>query len=92
MLIAFYIRFLLGLLQKCTHPGMPFRQKNINTGKRRRILEALLIIILLCLIIQPTNAQISTAGTSRIFVPVQDGPTDVGEEVLPYAPRRLSSS
>jgi subtilisin family serine protease len=34
-------------------------------------------------------AETSTVGTSRIFAPVQDGPTDVGEEVLPYAPRRL---
>ena len=89
MLFVFYIRSRVGLLQACTPPGMSFHPKNLNAGKRRRIFEALMIITLLCAFIQPAMAETSTAGTSRIFVPVQDGPTDIGEEVLPYAPRRL---
>ncbi|MGD8800402.1 MAG: S8 family serine peptidase, partial [Desulfobacterales bacterium] len=68
---------------------IPFRHKNINNRKRPRILGASLILILVSVFIQPAMAQASTADTSWIFAPVQEGPTGVGEEVLLYAPRRL---
>jgi hypothetical protein len=34
-------------------------------------------------------AQSTASGTPRTFVPVQEGPTADGQDVLPYAPRRL---
>ncbi|MBT8368798.1 MAG: hypothetical protein KJP23_29245, partial [Deltaproteobacteria bacterium] len=91
MPINLYTKLLLAILRAfaCIHVPCPLTNSNEIAARRGRATLVLSVIVVLCLFVQPALAQSTASGTPRAFVPVQEGPIADGQDVLPYAPRRL---
>ena len=89
MLIKFFSRSRVIIRQvfACIQEFVPLCDE--WAGNRCRVKLLLCAILVQGVLVQPAMAQSTASPTRRTHVPVQLGPTAVGQDVLPYAPRRL---